>query len=305
MNILVLTPVSIPDLGRCIPDWRVYDGEHRFIQWFDPRQTVETPIDVVVSMSVLVMDDTFRVKAEWPNALLYCYMWDCYEWVWTNPRPGEYDYKRYGELLKLARRVWVPSRCTARRVKQWWGLESEVILSSVPWFDHPNVRDDGYALCTLRHIPDPWDTKFEEACEELDIPYKRTDHRLSRAEYEDAVAGCRFLVSHYYEASTGGLSLLEGYRLGKPALINSSEWNGAMDYFENRARYFYADRSREFPYEHFKHVLRDMYLAAVPMLGNEVLSRARCARWVEANFSDRRMIDDMVRSIHASKLQDA
>jgi hypothetical protein len=242
-----------------------------------------------------VMEEAFDASARFPGVPHFHFCWDVYARVWTHPRPrtatfgGEADYRRYGDLLRLAREVWVPSACTGRRVAQWYGLADwHMILSCAPWWDHVNVRDDGYALCTLRHLPDPWDTVFEECCGEAGIPFRRTDHELSYEEYQDVVAGCRFLVNHYFEASTGGLTQLEAYRLGKPVLASSSEWNGSRDYLGDRATYFkWGDR------EAFKRALREMY-------DNPPKVATDHCEWVEANFSDRRMVEDVVRRIEAS-----
>lgn len=290
MNILVCSKISIPAKDRTLPAWEYLRARgHTVVVEHPSSERVTERPDAIISMGVTIMEETFEALERFPGVPLYCYMWDCYEWVWTNPRPGEYDYKRYGELLKLAREVWVPSQCTGRRTTQWWGLTNwSVVLSACPWWDHPNVRDDGYALCTLRHLPDPWDTVFEECCEEIGIPYKRTDHNLSYEDYQDTVAGCRFLVSHYYEASTGGLTLLEAYRLGKPVLISDSIWHGGLDYFGNRAEYFRGgDRGN------FKLLLDSMYRWPAPIPRD-------CKEYIETNFSDRRMVDDMVRRLDAN-----
>ena len=292
MVILVVSKVSIPDKDRTLPAWSYLRGlGYEIIVEHPGSVPTDRKVDAIISMGVTVMEETFEAVRRFPGILLGCFNWDCYEWVWTNPRPGEYDYKRYGELLRQAAIVWVPSFCTARRTEQWWPWtkgKCQTILSACPWWDSDKVHDGGYALCTLRHIPDPWDTKFEEACEAIRIPYLRTDHNLSRQEYEDAVAGCCFMVSHYYEASTGGLTLLEAYRLGKPCLINNSEWNGAKDYFGNRARYFQAGDEQDFK---------------VKLLGMHqnppVLDVQECKTWIETNHNDFRMVDQMVESIKA------
>lgn len=144
------------------------------------------------------------------------------------------------------------------------------------------VKDGGYALCTLRHLPDACDTWFEQCCAELGIPFLRTDHNLDRAGYERAVAECRFLVSHYREASTGGLTLMEGYRLGKPVLLSDSRWNGARDYFGDRAVYFRGDDR-----EDFKTALGTMHSAPSPVPPD-------CRQWVEREFSDTVMVEAML-----------
>ena len=244
------------------------------------------------------MEEAFVALERFPKAPLWVYNWDCYQWVWEDNREGtqqkynpdrgqEYDYVKFGELCRRAKEVWVPSLCTGKRTSQWWRIDNwHIIRSSCPWWDYDNVRDEGYVLCTLRHLPDPFDRKFESACQELKIPYMRTDHQLSYEEYQDKVAGCKFLVNHFFEASTGGLTLMEGYYLGKHCLCNASPWNGAKDYLGDRAHYFAAN-----DYDDFKNKLDLMY-AKLPKL-----DRTECSTFIKENFSDLRMVDEMMARI--------
>jgi len=287
MHILVCSKVSIPATDRTLPAWKYLRAMGHTVTVAHPRRCPNPP-DVIISMGVTVMAETFTALNKFPGVPLFCYNWDCYEWVWTNPRPGEYNYKRYGELLKLATEIWVPSNCTGERTTQWWGLDNWCsILSSIPYWEHDNVRDGGYALCTLREIPDPqWDW-FERACKELGIPYKMTMHERSYEEYQDAVAGCRFLVSHCHELSTGGLTLLEGYYLGKACLLNDSKWHGGKDYLQNRAAYFNSES-----FEDFKRQLSAMYVYCPKVSPDH-------KEYVTENFSDRDMINSMLERITA------
>jgi hypothetical protein len=285
MKILVLTKNSIPTINRTIPVWASPDQSVSF-----HLNTIDDHPHAIISMGVGVMEPTWRAIDLYPAVPLFCYNWDCYEWVWTNPRPGEYDYHEYGRLLSRAKEVWVPSRCTGLRANQWWGLSNwHTILSSVPWWDAP-VKDDGYLLCTLRRIPDPWCDEFDTACESLGIPFVRTDRASDPVyrDYKEVVANCRGIVNHYYEASTGGLTLLEAYRLGKPVLCSDSTWNGSGEYFGDRALYFrHGDRS-------------SFQKALVALYKNPPSPSADCREWVETNFSDRRMVQQILERIHAN-----
>jgi len=281
MKVLVLSKLSLPEAKRTIPDWDV--------DWVtvaeDPSEVNFTP-DAIVSMGVGVMEQTYKAIERWSSVPLFCYNWDTYEWVWNNPRPGEYDYHRYGELLKQAKEIWVPSACTKRRTHQWWNLPSKVILSSCPYWDYENVRDGGYVFCSLREIPDrQWDW-FEAACKSLGLPYKMSNHECSLEEYQDLVAGCKFIVSHLYEASTGGLTLLEAYYLGKPCLLSNSDWNGGVDYLEDRARYFGS-------YNGLKFNLMDMWENPLP------LSRDQTITYVKEHFSSAVMISKIKERLDA------
>lgn len=236
----------------------------------------------IVSMSISRMNDTYDAIAKHPGVPLYCYNWDCYEWAWSSPREGEYDYHRYGRLLRMSKEVWVPSVCTGRRTTQWWGIKNwHVVLSNCPWWDYPDTTDEGYILCTLREIPDPWWGKFEQACEELGLPYVMTQHDRSYENYQKVVAHCRFLCAPLWELSTGGLPLMEGYYLGKPCLLSDSEWNGGADYMRARATYF-----KHGDWDDFKSKLLHLY-------HNPYVSKDH-ASWIKSNYSSERMVNDML-----------
>lgn len=301
MKILVCSKISIPARDRTLPAWEYLRGlGHNVIVEHPGSPTVANRPDVIISMGVTIMEETFLALERFPGVPLYCMNWDVYAWVWEpgqegkvqaqHPsRPNEYNYVRYGELLAKAREIWVPSHCTGRRTTQWWGLRNwHVILSACPWWDYGDVRDGAYALCTLREIPDPWWGQFELACADLQIPWMTTKHERSYEEYQQAVAHCRFLCAPLYELSTGGLTLLEGYRLGKPCLLSDSEWHGGWDYLGNRARYF-----RHGDYEDFKQKLWKMYYDT-PAVSPDA------KEWVERHFSDQRMMDDMLKRISAT-----
>lgn len=301
MDFLVVSRISIPAKDRTLPAWEYLRSlGHRVWVEHPGSPAIAGKPDAIISMGVTVMDETFAAMGRFPGVPVWAYMWDCYAWIWEpgqegkvqarHPgRPNEYDYVRYGELLRQARRVWVPSRCTGLRTTQWWGVSNwEVVLSACPWWDYPNVSDGGYALCTLREIPDPYWGRFEKACEELGIPYRMTRHECDYDLYQEYVANCSFLVSPLYELSTGGLTLLEGYRLGKPCLLSDSPWHGGRDYLGGRATYFTHDDERDF---------RDKLLS---MWLEPPRPPYDCRDWVERNFNDRQMVEDMLLSVKES-----
>lgn len=302
MNILVVSRVSIPAKDRTLPAWEylrslghtvIVDHPGNLYKVFDRP-------NVMISMGVSIMDETFEALERFPGVPLFAYNWDCYEWVWKPGKGGleqayhesrgkEYDYVRYGSLLRKATEVWVPSSCTGARTTQWWGLTNwKVILSACPYWDYEDVKDGGYALMTLREIPDPWWGMFEKCCNELEIPYKTTRHEVSYKEYQEAVANCRFLCAPLYELSTGGLTLMEGYYLGKPCLLSDSKWNGAKDYMNGYPGVYYF---RGGDIQAFKRGLNLMWKYP-PMVDREESSRL-----IKEKFSDKRMIDDMVKRI--------
>lgn len=286
MNLLICSNVSIPGANRYIPEWRSLDPSDYHLEF---NESSKKP-DVIVCMSISCMHQAYAAVSRWPTVPLFVYHWDCYSWVWTRPRVGEYDYKKYGELLKRATEVWVPSFCTGLQANLWWDLTNWYrILCSVPYWDYAGTSDEGYVFCPLRKIPDVWSDEFENACKDVGIPFFTSNgHGYKYSEYQDVVAKCRFLVSHYEEASTGGLSLLEGYHIGKPCLINGSDLNGAKDYFGDRAEYFICGD-------------RDDFRAKLSYLYEQTpLVKPDHRSWVEANFNDQRMLADIMERVHAN-----
>ena len=330
MNFLIVSRISIPAKDRTLPCWNYLRslGHTVTVEHPDSVPSSEQP-DVIICMGVTIMTEAFRAIERWPGVPLMAYNWDVYRWIWEpgqegkvqakhKSRPNEYNYLQWGDLLRRAREVWVPSHCTGLRTTQWYGLTNwRVILSACPWWEYEEkckacdghgglryepgllvtacnkcqgtgrvsgIRDDGYALMCLREIPDPWWGVFEECCEELGIPYRCTRHEVSYREYQEAVAHCRFLCAPLYELSTGGLSLMEGYYHGKPVLISSSPWNGGADYFGPRAYYFEHGNC-----EDFKQKLLALYNRPTTPIGHR--------EYITENFSDQRMVDDMVRAI--------
>lgn len=169
------------------------------------------------------------------------YNWDMYPFHIE----GERGLQLYGtrwieyveELKNYCDQIIVPSKCTIDRTRQYTDKDAVVVRSSVRRFDQDITRGD-YVLDAMRQYPDPNDGIVDKACAELGLRYIRTGNNLPWEEYKSAVANCRFLVSAHYEASTGGLSALEAYALGKPVLLSNSPRHGGVDYFGRRATYF-------------------------------------------------------------------
>lgn len=198
--------------------------------------------DFFFSLQMGHTSELIRLRRSFPHVKFVTYVWDCYEWIWEHDRA--YDWNGYGELCKVSDEVWVPSHGQVLRLKEHWGIEKyDVVKCYAQYFDHDNVRDDGYICNPLREIPDRQVGWLEKAVAELGLPYvhggrKRGQQGRTWDEYKDMIAGASLIVCPYYEASTGGMSLLEGYNLGKEILVCDTPYEGAKDYFGPRANYF-------------------------------------------------------------------
>lgn len=206
------------------------------------------------------------------------YNWDIYPWhVEKSP-----DYwLPYIEELKVAAEVWVPSLCTVARTIEFAGRNAFVIKTSVRPWEHEPTRGD-YVVDVMRKYPDRNADAVRWACNALGIPVIETATKTPWEEFKKVIAGARLLVSAYQEASTAGLTLLEGYYLGKTVLLSDSLRNGGRDYFGDRASYFKWDSRRELTEQ-------------VSFLYNSPLvsSREEAAGWVKETYSEAAMARPM------------
>lgn len=215
-----------------------------------PYEFTEVDPDVIIGWSVIQMPKVFQAIQRYPNAKLVNYNWDVYSWVWDRPRPGEYNYTKYGELLQRSDEVWVPSKAEQERTKKWFDINAHIIPTFIPLFES-ETKDDNYVLNPLRKLPDEHDGWFEQVCEEFNIPYiSNGEHDYDYEEYKKIIANCSFLCSPYKETSTGGLDLMKGSYLGKKSLVYSG--SGAKDYLGDCAEYFDT-------YEELKEKLNKMW----------------------------------------------
>lgn len=233
------------------------------------------------------------VRESWPKSKpVVHYNWDLYPHV-VETRT-EYDWKTYLLDLRAATAVLVPNRGTAYRTEQMTGRkDSRVVLAPVKlWKPYrlmgvrgrnrlPPPRE--YALDVMREYP--WDkgsTYPHKACQDIGMKLVRTQTRTEWEEFKWLVANAAVLVSTCDEASTGGLTLLEGYAHGVPVVASDSELNGASEYFGDRATYF---RSRD-P-EPWRHLATTMARAV------KSADYGSNAAWVREHYSDARFAENL------------
>ncbi len=210
-------------------------------KFVDVQSAPDAQTDLFFSLQMGHHDQLIHLKRSFPHIPFITYVWDCYGWIWSHGRG--YDWKGYGDLCKISDEVWVPSYGQVLRIKEHWGIETyDVVKCYAQYFDH-EVEDGGYVCNALREIPDSQLGWVEKACEELGIPYEhggRKQGQVGRTweEYKKFIARSSFIICPWFEASTGGMSLLESYNLGKEVLICDTPYLGAKDYFADRANYF-------------------------------------------------------------------
>lgn len=219
------------------------------------------------------------------------YCWDLYPFQLIKREDTTEDYHNrwieYTDWLRSARGIIAPSVSAAKRIGETVpDIPISVVRSSVRVFDTEVISPGEYILDPVRKYPDPNNYAVENACRDLGLPLVQSMNRLSWSEFKKTVGGCRFLVSAQYEASTGGLSTLEGYALGKPVLLSDSEYHGGRDYFGGRATYFRWDDPSD-----LKDKLTQLWDSPT------VLDRDDCLSWVEENYSNKAMAQGIAEAI--------
>lgn len=168
---------------------------------------------------------------------LILYNWDVYPWFDFTSGP----WKRWGEYMKKAREVWHSSLACAKRTEEIYGFKKGQVIKTfapVEHFEGP-IADGNYVLMPMRYYHNDkcfnWATN---ACHELKIKLIWPNHDIPEKQYREIMRNCTLVLSHYYEASTGGLGMIEGTYLGKTVVANGSPYNGAREYMGDHAAYF-------------------------------------------------------------------
>jgi hypothetical protein len=185
-------------------------------------------------------------RQRFPDIPTIHYNWDLYPFqlipMKTYRRATPDLWAPYLEEIATCRDIWVPSQCTVDRTREFVGRsDSVVIKTSVRPWEYGRPVTGGYAVDVMRKYPDPNRDLAAESCVVMGIPIIETKTATPWEAFKTNIAESRFLISAQFEASTGGLTLMEGYWHGKPALISNSPRHGGIDYFGDRATYFQWD----------------------------------------------------------------
>lgn len=224
----------------------------------------------------------------YPHLKVFHYSWDIYPWQLRgeeSPYPYWKDWwQSYVDDLKVCTEVFIPSNSCTMRLEEFCNRAGRVVLAPVHTWDEP-LWQGGYVLDCMRKYPDPNRNAVAESCKRLGIKCVETRNCLPWGEYKKSVAGCRFMVSAQYEASTGGLSLLEGYALGKPVLLSNSPLHGGNDYFGERGSYFKWDCPSS-----MDRLVEDMW----DFTGRHPAWKPPdCREWVEETYNDARFVSEI------------
>ena len=238
-EINILTPLALVDeltkLGHTVKD------------------SADEDTDIIFNASVAKYYEVMSQKAKAPKAKVVQYCWDYYLWAHEGKHAG-YDWKGYAQMLKEADLILVPSSTQQKRLKELLDLDSVVVHTGIDVYDH-EVRDDRFVLDPVRYYPpDPNCYWVRDACEELGIRFLHSEHQFSQEQFRELISNCTLMTCGYTEASTGGLSLMEGLWNGKPSLVSDSPYMGATDYLGKFGNYFKYDS-----YEDLKEKLEQLF----------------------------------------------
>jgi hypothetical protein len=272
MKVSIITPPS-----KNVEPW--YDVfEKMGIQ--TQKNSVSSDCDFIIAAGHAFIPLADQYHKLFPHIPIINYTWDLYKTIWENP--GHYNWKYCLDFFSRCDELWCPSEEVRLRLSEEIpGIEDKckIILTWARLFDFEDIQDKRYILQPMRpYVSDKNYKWLTRACKELGLPLVEPNHGLSEEEFQRTVAHCSFLCTEYHEASTGGLTLLEGYRLGKPAIVSDSRYMGARDYFGDRAIYFKDDS-----YEDFKRVVKETWD------NTPVLDKDACR-----TFTDRYSLDKMV-----------
>jgi hypothetical protein len=191
--------------------------------------------DFIVSLNGLSQYRKFNsFKDNFPHIKTIMYVWDMYPWT---------DYSISYNMLKDYDQIWVPSNEVILRLKEFYDIDPnkcKVIKAYAELYEagEIEIENKGYVYHFARKYKDHNLGFCEVASKRTQIPLISSRQNLSFESYKENVLKCSFLVLDYMEASTGGLTMLEGYYYGKDVLFSDSLYQGGKDYFGDRAYYF-------------------------------------------------------------------
>ena len=225
-----------------------------------------------------------------PEKPIIIYLWDMYKTI--HKPPFKYDWQAHIDILHKAKEIWCPSNEVIKRVAEE-GVDNskcKLIKTWARFFDYDGeIVDKRYILQPLRASTNDKNYGWlKKAAEELNIPVFESKNRLSEEEFQRAIAECSFMCCEYHETSTGGLTLIEGYNLGKVSVVSDSPYEGVRDYLGDKAIYFNDDS-----YEDFKSVIKETWEnTPVPDL-------QECREFCRNHPSLDDMVDAMVKRLYA------
>ena len=278
MRISLITPIS-QNIEPLIP---VFESKGIIVD----KNRLNPECDAIIGTGQVGIQLVDLFHKTLPNIPLVNLTLDFYKTVWTAPNPHGYDWKLYRDVLRKCDELWCLSSEVILRMEEE-GVDTDKCKIMKIWarfFDYDGeIKDGRYVLSPMR--PYPSDKNYgwlAKACKELGIPLVQPNHKLSEQEFQKNIAECSFMCTEYHESSTGGLTLLEGYKYGKISIISNSAYNGARDYLGDKAIYF------DDTYEGLKNTLKETWD------NTPKLNLKDCQEFCNAHPTKEDMVDSMI-----------
>lgn len=233
--------VSLTNLGF-IPFLK---GEHEIVD------KISEDCDLIFSMSTYMFQGIKKLSEEYKVPVI-SYVWDFYQWAYDGKHSWPH-WHEYAEWLRTNLMVITPSEAQRLRLRELTGIDAQVVRTGHDCFE-AETSDERFVLDHMRFYPEENERWVITACDTQYIHYIHPEHSLEREDIEKAIANCTFLACGYKEASTGGLTILEGLWLGKPVLLSDSPYQGGREYAGEFGTYFKHD-----DYNDLKLKLKEMF----------------------------------------------
>ena len=281
MRISLITPIS-QNIEPLIP---VFESKGVIVD----KNRLNPECDAIIGTGQVGIQLVELFHKTLPNIPLVNLTLDFYKTVWTAPNPHGYDWELYRDVLRKCDELWCLSSEVVLRMEEE-GVDTDKCKIMKIWarfFDYDGeIKDGRYVLSPMR--PYPSDKNYgwlAKACEELEIPLVQPNHKLSEQQFQKNIAECSFMCTEYHESSTGGLTLLEGYKYGKISIISNSAYNGARDYLGDKAIYF------DDTYEGLKQTLKETWD------NTPKLNLKDCQEFCSKHPSKEDMVDSMIEKL--------
>ena len=252
------------------------------------KNNISFDCDFIINTACSTTNILDNFHKRFPNIPIINLVLDLYETVWSSPNPHNYQYKKYLEYIKKSIEVWPISSSVHKRMLEY-GVDKEKVKTLLIWarfFNYPieKIKDKRYILNPVREYKyDKNNGWLKKACYELQIPLAETRNSLNEEHFQKVIAECSFIVCEYHEMSTGGLTLLEGLRHGKPAVASNSEYEGARDYLGDMGIYFNDNN-----YEDFKQTIKETW-ENTPKLDID-----KCIQHCNSHVSKEQYVENMI-----------
>tara|TARA_R110000744_G_scaffold30145_1_gene71502 strand:- start:5944 stop:6807 length:864 start_codon:yes stop_codon:yes gene_type:complete len=257
--------------------------------------SVSKDCDFILNTSCASVQTLENFHKAYPEIPFINLVLDLYGTVWNSPNPHNYQHKKYLEYIKKSIEVWPISSSVHKRMVEY-GVPVDRLKTLLIWarfFDYPaeKIKDGRYILNPVRPYPNDKNHGWlKKACYELKIPLAETSHKYSEEVFQKIIAECSFTCCEVHEMSTGGLTLLEGLKHGKPAVASNSEYEGAIDYLGHLGIYF-----NDGSYEDFKQTIKETW-ENTPKLDIE-----ECRNYCKSHVSKEEYVDNMISRMEALK----